>query len=114
MAADLKPSTWLGAGYAVDDTNKLITFNTNDASTNKLLEQLTNAQANATTGDIRDVVFAFCEALNVAWQAQSANRTAKMVIKQQTIAQTDGTQKRIYTFTFVVTPPTGAFSLPSE
>ena len=56
MAFDPKPSTWLGAGYTTDSGAHTVTFNTNDASSNKLLKQLTDALANPTTGDIRDVV----------------------------------------------------------
>jgi hypothetical protein len=99
---DLKPSTWLGAGYS--QTGNTIVLNTSDAASNKTLPQLTNALANATTGDIRSVAFALSEALFQAWVAQSANQPGKMTLRR--IAQTDAgnTIRYSYVFDFVITP----------
>ncbi len=81
MAFDKKPSTWLGAGYVADDSGHTITFNTADAASNKLLAELTDAEADETTGDVRKLVFAVMEALHAAWAAQAAaDRPTKLTI----------------------------------
>lgn len=79
MAFDKKPSTWLGAGYTVA-SNKA-QFNTASAGSNVVLEKVTDAEADPTTGDIRDVARALCYALFEAWSDQSpSNRPSKMTI----------------------------------
>lgn len=111
MAFDPAPSTWLGAGYTL--ASHVAGFNTNDASSNKLLTQLTDAQANATTGDIRTVAMALSEALFQAWLAQSTpDRPAKMTLAKSTTGGSDGTSIYTYTFRFYVDPV--AFTPASE
>lgn len=114
MAFDKKPSTWLGPGYAGDSTNHLIKLNTNDASSNKLLAQLTDVLADPTTGDIRVVAFALMESLYQAWVAQAAaDRPKKMTINRVPIRNASGGLTYQYVFRFAVSP-SGAYSVPSE
>jgi hypothetical protein len=81
MAFDPKPSTWLGAGFSVDTDNHCIKLNTNDAATNKLLTELTDAEAHATSGDIRKVIFALLEMLSTIWLAiDEANRPTRVLL----------------------------------
>jgi hypothetical protein len=109
MAFDPKPSTWLGAGYTV--ASHVAGFNTQTASANKTLPQLTDTQADPTTGDIRDVAFAICESLYQAWLTQgSAAQPTRMTIARSaaTGSTTTGTIKYTYFLTFQLTPtPTG-------
>jgi hypothetical protein len=72
MAFDKKISTWLGAGFAVDTGNHKITLNTADASSNKTVPELTDAEADPTTGDVRKLIFALAEMLYAAYAAQDA------------------------------------------
>lgn len=107
MAFDKKPSTWLGDGYDLDGTNHLVKLNTNDASTNKLLTQLTDALADPTTGDIRDVMMAVCETFYQAWIAQaSADRPTRMSVSRGTSSQpgSDSTIGLVYTLRFTINP----------
>ncbi len=112
MAGDLKPSTWLGAGYSAGTS--YIQLNTNDAGANKLLKQLTDAKANATSGDIRSVALGLVEALYQAFQAQSnaSNRTNQMTISRNL----SGTNQETFSYTcsFTVTQPDGVLLFPSE
>jgi len=64
--SDPIPSDFFGAGYSVG-TNT-ITFNT-AAHATPLLTELTSAEANATTGDYRSIVYALMEMLNTKFGA---------------------------------------------
>ena len=112
MAFDKKPSTWLGAGYASSSGSHTVTFNTNDAASNKTLTQLTDANADPDTGDIRIVGFALLQALYAAALAQSANLPTKMTITRSVQAQTGGNIKYSYNMSFVVSA--SSYSVASE
>jgi len=76
MAYDAKPSTWLGAGYAV--ASNAAKFNTSSSGT-ACLTQVTDAQADPTTGDIRILARALLFKLAAAWDATAvADRPTKM------------------------------------
>jgi len=103
MAVDLKPSTWLGAGYTL--SSHLVRIEDNDAAnTNKTLAGLTDVEADPTTGDIRKVTFEFVEAMYQAWRTQVAanNQPTKMTITRSSIENPDGTLSRTYSLQFVV------------
>jgi|SRR6266436_1426645 len=113
MAFDAKPSTWLGAGYALDGTNHLISLNTVTASSNKLLKQLTDTKAHATTGDIRDVMMGVCESFFQAWTAQAAaDRPAKMTISRSASSTT--ADKVVFTYTLKFTVDASTFAMAAE
>ncbi len=112
MAFDKKPSTWLGAGYAV--TSHVAGFNTNDASSNKLLTQITDANADPTTGDIRILTMAWLEMLYAKWLLQAGSQPTKMTItrSQGNNRSLDGSVQYTYTIKIQVLP--SAVSVPSE
>ena len=58
---DKSPSAWLGAGY--NSATGKIELNTNNAGSNKLLTELTDDEADETTGDIRKLVFGIVDGL---------------------------------------------------
>lgn len=66
ITSDPIPSVFFGAGYSVG-TNS-ITLNTS-AHASPLLTELTSAEANATTGDYRRIIFALMEMLHEKFQA---------------------------------------------
>jgi hypothetical protein len=106
MPFDAKPSTWLGAGYSA--AANAITMNTNDAGSNKTLTELTDAEAHATTGDIRKVIFALMEKLYAAYNVTvAADRPTKLSIqKSVSVNTTTGVVTNVYTtiiYTGVVT-----------
>jgi hypothetical protein len=115
MPIDIKPSTWLGAGYSASSGAHTITLQTSDAASNKTLPQLTDAKAHVTTGDIRHVAFALADALYKSFLAQvtADNRTTQMSIQRSEFGDSSGNSTYQYQFTFTVTP-TGIFDIPSE
>ena len=52
---DKTPASWLGAGYNTQSGK--IELNTNDASSDKLLPELTDAEADESSGDIGKLLF---------------------------------------------------------
>lgn len=81
MAFDPKPSTWLGAGYSV--AGNAISLTTADKDGDKALPEVTDAEAHATTGDIRKVLFGLMEAVFQAWNGvEVANRPTMMMIQK--------------------------------
>lgn len=112
MAFTKAPSTWFGAGYSLASSN--IKLTTVTAGSNIALPQLTDTDANATTGDIRVVAFAIVEALYQAWVAQAGNQPTKMGISRSASNKTTGKITYKYDFQFEVSPPSGAYAVSSE
>lgn len=102
MAYDPKPSTHFGAGYSLASNS--IRFNTNDAASNKTLTTLTDAEANATTGDFREVIRALLYKFSTDWDATAvADRPAKMTLQKSLgIDQSTGNVIESYQFTFAI------------
>jgi hypothetical protein len=96
MAFDPKPSTWI-ASWSSDGTNITVPI----AS----FPELTAAEANATTGDIREVSFAICEKLFQFYNTlASADRPVRMTIsKSASINSTDGIVNNSFVFSFQTT-----------
>lgn len=113
MAFNAAPSAWMGAGYTLD-SNKA-EFNTNSAGSNQLLTKLTDAQADPTTGDVRDVFRALCYMMYNSWSSiASANRPTKMRLVKSVIAQADNTTlQETYTMVFYTeSDPQGVVAEP--
>jgi hypothetical protein len=93
MAFTKTPTTWL-AGWSENGTDITLPI----AS----LPQLTAAEADGTTGDIRKILFALCDALANAWNALAeADRPAKMAIARSTsVNDQTGGVRRAYTLQF--------------
>ncbi len=102
MAFDPAPQTWLGLGYTLASSNVKLTTAT--AGGNVALPELTDTEANATTGDIRKVAFAISEALYAAWVEQgTADQPLEMTLQKQVNPLNGGAQLQlIFTSTFVV------------
>ncbi len=83
MPFDPKPSTWL-ANWSEDGTNITVPIAT--------FAEMTAAEADATTGDIRKVLFAVCEALYAQWLATpAADRPTRMrITKTSVVDNTSG------------------------
>lgn len=108
MAISVVPSTWFGAGYLGDAVHHKIFFNTNDHADPKGLVQLTDAKANAATGDIRNVFFSFCYAFYHSWITQLAALNRPLQINfGRSVSVGGGINDDItfgYAFRFVVIP----------
>ena len=114
MAVDLKPSTWLGAGYAANSGSHTITLNTGSAPSNKTLPQLLDAKADPTTGDIRQIALAIAEALYEKWIALGPEgQTTEMRLSRAVSGDSSG--NITYFFQTAITfQPTGIFEIPAE
>lgn len=94
MAFDPLPPAWIDS-WSEDGTNITIPL----AS----FPEMTAGEADATTGDVRKVLYAICEKLWVEWSTRaSADLPTKMTISRASTVNeaTDAVTKR-YTFTFV-------------
>lgn len=92
MAFDPSPSGWF-SGLSVSPTELTIPFSS--------LNNLDDTKADPDTGDIREVVFNFCEAFADAWaNTSSANRPSQLTINTSTSVTTSGAEEvltKIYT-----------------
>jgi hypothetical protein len=96
---DLKPSTWMPS-WAEDATNITVPI----AS----FPELTAAEADGTTGDIRKVAFALTKKLADVFEATAvADRPTQMVIGRYASSNSAGTEvTHVIQFTFVNTVAT--------
>lgn len=113
-AADVKPSTYFGAGYALDASAHVMKMNTATAGSNILLKQLTDAQGHATSGNAEQVALAFCEMMYQAYLAQVAanNRPNQMSMQRSGNPTTAGFDMS-YTLNFSFTE-TGTWTVVAE
>jgi hypothetical protein len=101
MAYNKAPTNWLGAGYTLD-SNK-VQFNTSSAPSNPLVLELTNAQANASSGDVAQVFYGLCSMMNKAWTAKAtADRPNNMIINKATQSVSETQIQHSFTLSFVV------------
>lgn len=93
MAFDAKPSTWI-PNWSEDGTDISVPIAT--------FPKLTAAEADATTGDIRKVLFAVVDKLYDAWNnTAAADRPAKMTMtKTKAVDVSTGLVTSIYQFRF--------------
>lgn len=93
MAFDAKPNTWI-ANWSEDATNITIPL----AS----FPKMTAAEADATSGDIRKVLFAIADKLYDTWaNTDAADRPAKMVLtKTKAVDVATNLVTSIFTFRF--------------
>lgn len=113
MAFNPAPSTWLGAGYSL--ASHILGFTGSSASSNVTIPNLPDADANATTGDIRKIFFNMDEMEYQAWVTQVAagNQPTKMTFIRSSIENSDGTFSRTYTKQYIVAS-TGAPDVVAE
>lgn len=105
MAFSEVPSTWLGAGYSNSSGSHTVTMKTGSAGADITIDELTDAEADSSTGDIRKIFYALAEMM---WQSYngtaSADRPTKMRFYRSTSSvDAEGTRSRTYSFTFDIT-----------
>jgi len=102
MAFDPKPSTHFGAGYTVSSNQ--VHLNTASAGSNVVLSTLTDAEADPTTGDVREVSRALVYKLAALWDAMAvADRPLKMTVsKSLGINNSTSNVTESYVFSFEV------------
>jgi len=69
------------------------------------LKEVTPVEANATTGDVKQVIYGLIDELYRRYvSVPAADRTAKMVVTRSTSENPDGTFSRTYSFRFTLDP----------
>jgi hypothetical protein len=93
---DKKPTTWL-ENWSEDGTDITIPLAT--------FPEMTAAEADATDGDIRKVLYAICEKLWSKWLATAqADRPTKMTVSRNSVVdETTGVITKNYFFQFKTT-----------
>lgn len=94
---DKSPASWLGAGY--NGATGKIEINTNSAATNKLLTELTDAEADEINGDIRKLLFGIFDGLFVKFRT-----------KNDSLAEDDRPQRMVFTRSTFVNEATGVIT----
>jgi len=96
MAFVKTPTTWI-PGWSENGTDITIT------TLSTAFPQLTAAEADAATGDIRKILFAICEKIWTVWNAlATADKATKMTVNRSSfVNETTGLITRTYTFQFV-------------
>lgn len=106
------PGEFFGAGYALE-TNQM-KLNTNDAASDKLVTEVTDAEANATTGDARKVIFGLMEMLYAKMSAlATADKPTKLAITRS-ISEDTVTGEFIRTYLVTVRTTAAGFEVSSE
>ena len=100
MAVDASPSNWLGAGYSLG-TNQAI-FNTSNHGT-PCLSEVTNAQANASTGDVRQLIMGILDKLYAKYLTTVAgtDRPTKMTMFRSASENENGQIVRTFQISFI-------------
>lgn len=94
MAFNKSPTNWL-TGYSLN-TNA-VAVNTSNAGASATFPELTNIEANATTGDIRKIVYAVIEQLHQKFQATPvADRPNRMSITRSSSVSANNTVSHTY------------------
>ena len=105
MAFSATPSGWLGAGYTLSGSGTTAAVNFGiSGNTNATLPEITTAEANATTGDIRKIYYGIVEQLYQAYLAKAtADRPNRMAVsKSSNVDATTGLITTNYTIQFVL------------
>lgn len=100
---DSTPSSWLGTGYNTQAGK--IELNTNDASLDKLLTELTDAEADESSGDIRKLMFGILDGLYVKLKQKQdnlapADRPQNFTFNRNSNFADNGALTRTLSFTF--------------
>jgi hypothetical protein len=107
MAFDPTPSAFFGAGYTEDGTTTTHKLQLNSSGhTTPLLAEVTEAEADPTTGDWRKIIFGLIEMIYQKFIALAeADKPNKVnLTRSSSINETTGEITRFYTFTFKVAP----------
>ena len=105
MAFNATPSGWLGSGYTLSGSGTTAAINFGiSGNTNETLPQLTTAEANASTGDIRKIYYGIVEQLYQAYIGKAtADRPNRMVLtRSSSVDSTTGLITSTYSIQFVL------------
>lgn len=103
---DKTPAAWLGAGYNTQSGK--IELNTNDAVSDKLLTELTDAEADENSGDIGKLLYGLLDGVYSKVSAKNtslaqADRPTRFNFSRATsVNETTGLLTRNFNFTFTL------------
>ena len=80
MAFNKTPPSFFGTGYAYSSVNKKITLSTNNATDVIKLGELTNTEANQSTGDARKLIYALMLFIEQRIVELGASKPVKMTV----------------------------------
>ena len=93
MAFSPDPNTLLGTNYTADSTTLTVTIAD--------FPQLTSAEADPSTGDVRKILFAMLDKIAVAFEAlPAADKPGKMTIQKATGSFNGSAARVSYNFSF--------------
>ena len=107
MAYTAVPSTWLGSGYTLSGSGATAAINFGiNGNTNPTFTEITAAEANATTGEIRKILYGVVEGIYQKYlvvAATPANLPNRLTIsKSASVNSTTGLITANYSFQFVL------------
>ena len=107
MAFDKTPTVWM-PNWSEDATNIIVPIAT--------FPEMTAAEADAATGDIRKILYALLEKLYAVWAALAvADRPSRMTMSRSTsVNDTTGEITRQYVITLVTAPVAGGIEVEDE
>ena len=103
---DKAPAAWFGAGYNAQPGK--IELNTNDATSNKLLPELTDAEADEVSGDVGKLLYGLIAGLYAKATEKNASlaatdRPARFSFNRvSSVNEATGLIQRSYTFNFTL------------
>ena len=71
MAFVATPSSWLGDGYSANDSTHTITLPI-AGHANQVFTDISDAEANASSGDIRKIMYGLMEGIYTKWNAANS------------------------------------------
>lgn len=109
MAFNKTPPSFFGTGYVYSSVNKRITLSTNNSTEVIKLSELTNTEANQSTGDARKLVYALMLFIEQRLVELGSSKSVKMTVSTRisngsTQASTGGMLKT-YVFDFYRSNP---------
>ena len=107
MAFTKAPTGWLGSGYTVSGSGTTAAINfgiSGNTAVGEALPQITSAEANASTGDIRMVYYGIVEQLYQAYLGKAdADKPNRMSLsKSSSVNSTTGLITTTYSIQFVL------------
>jgi hypothetical protein len=111
MAFNKSPQDWIDGIVSIEDDHVTPESLVIPLSS---IPELTSAEVNDTTGDIRRLLFAVVDSFYQAWNAKpNADRPVRMTVSRQTtVNDALGTTTRNYTFSFAIS--TGSIEVAPE
>jgi hypothetical protein len=108
------PADFFGDGYSADNSSHTITFETFDAGATCVLPEVTDGEADTSSGDYRKVVYGILEALHQNFERVKGTTTASTRIKSTRNSYEDSDGAFLRTYKFVVSTTASQIEVKNE